>query len=64
MHFLSRGGAAQELHPRGMQGGGNNANNIRMGVPNMMMGMGQGRTSGERQVMTKVDNVDIETAAC
>jgi len=25
-----------------MQGPGNNANNIRMGVPNMMMGMGQG----------------------
>ena len=32
------------LHPR-MQGPGNNANNIRMGVPNMMMGMGQGGTS-------------------
>ncbi|CAE7627527.1 top2 [Symbiodinium sp. CCMP2456] len=39
---LSRGGAACWLHPRVMQGGGNNANNIRMGVPNMMMGMGQG----------------------
>eukprot|EP00439_Symbiodinium_sp_Y106_P032803 s5686_g3.t3 len=41
MPALSSPWSSFGLHPR-MQGPGNNANNIRMGVPNMMMGMGQG----------------------